>query len=448
MDDDLPALAAALLDAARRAGAAAADAVLVASRSVSVGVRDGALEEAERAEGVDLGLRVLIGARQASVSSSDTAPATLEAMAERAVAMAREAPEDPTCGLADAALLSPTRDAAGLDLDDPAPDLDPAGLEALAREAEATARATPGIAQTDQASAGQSRRTAYLATSTGFAGGFARSGIGLSCVAITGTGTGMERDGYGDSRTHRADLTAAAEIGRIAAERTLARANPRRPKTGRYPVLFDEPVAASLIGHLVAAINGTAVARGASWLRDAMGEPVLPAALDLVEEPLRPRGPASRPFDGEGLACTPRKLVEAGRLQTWLLDLATARKLGLASTGNAARAPGGPPSPAAANLRLTQGAASPAELMADMGTGLLVTSLIGSTINPTTGEYSRGASGMWVENGAPAYPVSGCTIAGNLRDMLASVTPANDARPHLSRVVPSLLVESLTIAGD
>lgn len=448
MDDDLPALAAALLDAARRAGAEAADAVLVASRSVSVGVRDGALEEAERAEGVDLGLRVLIGARQASVSSSDTAPATLEAMAERAVAMAREAPEDPTCGLADAALLSPTRDAAGLDLDDPAPDLDPAGLEALAREAEATARATPGIAQTDQASAGQSRRTAYLATSTGFAGGFARSGIGLSCVAITGTGTGMERDGYGDSRTHRADLTAAAEIGRIAAERTLARANPRRPKTGRYPVLFDEPVAASLIGHLVAAINGTAVARGASWLRDAMGEPVLPAALDLVEEPLRPRGPASRPFDGEGLACTPRKLVEAGRLQTWLLDLATARKLGLASTGNAARAPGGPPSPAAANLRLTQGAASPAELMADMGTGLLVTSLIGSTINPTTGEYSRGASGMWVENGAPAYPVSGCTIAGNLRDMLASVTPANDARPHLSRVVPSLLVESLTIAGD
>jgi PmbA protein len=437
----------ALLAAARRAGAEAADAVVVRGTSVSIGVRAGALEQAERSEGVDIGLRVLMGPRQACVSASDIKPETLTEMAERAVAMAREAPEDPHCGLADPAQLATGWDLAALDLCDESPEPDPAALQAAALTAEAAALDVAGISQVEAASAGHGRRAVHLAASNGFSGGYARSDHGLSCVAITGSGTGMERDYFGDMRLHRADLMTPAEIGRRAAERTLARANARQPRTGRYPVLFDERVAASLIGHLLSAIDGTAIARGASWARGLLGQPVLPDGLDLIEDPHLPRKSGSRPFDGEGLPTARRAIVEAGMLTGWTLDLATARKLGLASTGNASRGPAAPPSPSPSNIALTQGSASPAELMRDMGTGLLVTSMIGATINPNTGDYSRGASGLWIENGAPAYAVNECTIAGNLRDMLRALIPANDARPHLSRVVPSLMVPEMTLAG-
>ena len=257
----------------------------------------------------------------------------------------------------------------------------------------------------------------------------------------------MERDGAGESRIFQADLPDPESIGRLAGERAAARNGSRKPPSGAFPVVFDERVSASLIGHLTAAINGTSIARGASWLRDALGKPVMPRGFDLVEDPLRPRLAGSRPFDAEGLATAARPWVKDGVLQGWVLDLATARKLGLDSTANAARGPGAPPSPSLSNVVLTPGTASLGELVAGMGTGLWVTSLIGSTINPTTGDYSRGASGFWVENGTVAYPVNECTIAGNLRDMLMRLTAANDARPHLSTQVPSLLVEGLTIAG-
>ena len=271
---------------------------------------------------------------------------------------------------------------------------------------------------------------------------------GLYCVAITGTGTDMERDYYGDSRNHAGDMIGAAEIGRIAAERTLARAGARKPPTGTFPVLYDERISSSLIGHLLGAVNGAAIARGSSWLRDALGEQVLPDHLSVLEEPHRPRTAGARPFDAEGLPTRDRAIVEDGRLTGWTLDLATGRKLGMDSTGNAARSPSAPPQPTNWNIRLTQGTASPEDLLAQMGTGLLVTSMIGATINPTTGDYSRGAAGTWVENGVPVYPVNECTIAGNLRDMLRRIVPANDARTHLSRVVPSLLIEDMTIAGQ
>lgn len=447
MTPDPADLTAALLAAARAAGAEAADAMAVEAAAVSIAVRDGGLEEAERAEGVEVGLRVLIGRRQACVAASDTRPDTFAAMAERAVAMAREAPEDPFIGLADPAQLARGWDLAALDLADPAPEPAPAALEAAAREAEAAARAVPGISRTDRAGAGYSRRRVHLAATNGFAGGYTRTGHGLHVTAITGEGSAMERDHYGDSRLHAADMLPPAEIGRIAAERTLARAGARRPPTGRFPVLFDERVAASLVSHLLGAISGSAITRGASWARDLLGQPVLPAGLDLVEDPLRRRGPASRPFDAEGLATAPRAIVRDGILAGWTLDLATARKLGLASTASAARGPAAPPAPSVTNIALTQGAQSQAELLRDMGTGLLVTSMIGATINPTTGDYSRGAAGLWVEAGVPAYAVNECTIAGNLRTMLRALVPANDARPHLASVVPSLLVEGLTIAG-
>jgi PmbA protein len=444
---DLATLSEALLDAARAAGADAADALVVDGASLTVDVLNGRLEQAERAEGVEIGLRVMVGLRQASVSASDTRPETLREMAERAVGMARLAPEDPTVGLADAGMLSHVRNADALDLEDPASDPSPDALQEMALRAEAAALAVKGVSQVQSASAGFSRRHIHLAASNGFSGGYGRTSHGLSCVAITGEGLGMERDYFGDSRTHAADLMDAEEIGRIAAERTVERAGARKPPTGAFPVVYHERISSALIGHLLSATNGSAIARGASWARDLLGEPVLPQGLSLTEDPLRPRVGGSRPFDAEGLPTARRDLVADGILTGWTLDLATARKLGLTSTANAARGTGGPPVPSVTNVTLTPGERTLDELLAEMGTGLLITSMIGSSINATTGDYSRGASGFWVENGAITYPVNECTVAGNLRDMLRTITPANDARPHLSRVIPSLRVEGLTIAG-
>ncbi len=436
----------ALLDAARRAGAEAADAMAVDGRSTSIDIRAGALEQAERSEAVEIGLRVLIGGRQACVSASDISDATIAALAERAVAMAREAPDDPTAGLADPAQIARDWNLAALELADPAEELSAAALEADARAAEAGAMAARGITQV-QASAGYSARRVHLAATNGFSGAYARTSRSVSAVAFTGEGTAMERDYAGEGRVFQADLPDAAGIGALAAERALARAGAVKPRTGHFPVLFDERVAASLVGHLLSAVNGTSIARGASWLRDGLGQQVLPKGLSIIEDPLRPRISGSRPFDAEGLPTARRAIVQDGVLMGWTLDLATARKLGMASTANAARGTSSPPSPATSNIDLTPGSLTRDALIAQMGTGLLITSLIGSTINPTTGDYSRGASGFWVEGGEIRHPVNECTIAGNLREMLRSLIAANDARAHLSTRVPSLLVEGLTLAG-
>jgi PmbA protein len=446
MTASLSDLTSALLDAARRAGAETADALAVSGTAVSIEIRKQALEQAERAEGVDIGLRVLVGGRQACVSASDTSAATIAALAERAVAMAREAPVDPHVGLADPDQLARDWDHATLDLSDSAPEPSAAMLEAAARAVEAAALGHAGITQVE-AAAGYSRRQLHLAATNGFSGGYGRTSTSLSAVAFTGQGTAMQRDYAGEQRVHAADLPAADQIGRLAAERTLARVGSVKPRTGTFPVVYDERVAASLVGHLLSAINGSSVARGSSWARDLLGKPVLPAGMSLIEDPHRPRISASRPFDGEGLPTKRREIVADGVLTGWVLDLATGRKLGMESTANASRGTGAPPSPSTTNIDLTPGIVTRDDLLAQMGTGLLVTSMIGSTINPTTGDYSRGASGFWVENGALAYPVHECTIAGNLRDMLLRIVPANDARAHLSTRVPSILIDGMTLAG-
>jgi PmbA protein len=360
--------------------------------------------------------------------------------------MAREAPEDPYAGLADPDQLARGWDIAAYDLCDPAPEPAAADLERLARAAESAAMSRPGIVQVE-AGAGYSQRRMYLAASNGFEGGYARSSCSVSAVAFVGEGAGMERDWAGEGRVYLSDMPDPDAIGHLAAERALSRVGAAKPRTGAYPVLFDERVASSLIGHLLSAINGSAIARGSSWLRDALGTQVLPRGLSVIEDPHRPRISGSRPFDAEGLATRRRALVDDGVLTGWTLDLATGRKLGMPSTANASRSTTAPPSPSTSNIDLTLGSVSQADLLAQMGTGLLVTSLIGSSINATTGDYSRGAFGFWVENGQITHPVNECTIAGNLRDMLLRITPANDARAHLSTRVPSLLVEGLTLAG-
>lgn len=445
---DLEKLTAKMLEAAKRAGAEAADAIAVKGESLSIEVANGALEHAERAEGIDLGLRVMIGQRSAVVSVSDASDATIAVMAERGVAMALAAPEDPYIGLAEPDQLATSWDLDALELVDPAEPASPETLKAMALEAESAALAVSGISKVDSAGGSYSSSRMHLATSNGFGGGYGRTSTGLYCTAISGDGLEMERDYKGDGRAFAVDMLSAGEIGRIAGERAVALIGASQPPTGAFPVLFDERVSSTLIGHLMAAINGRAVARGASWLKNAMGERVLPEGMDLVEDPFRTRVGGSKPFDGEGLATQRRAWVENGVLKGWVLDLASGRQLGMESTGNAARGAGSAPSPSVGNLTLTAGVQNREALIKEMGTGLIVTSMIGSSVNPNTGEYSRGASGFWVENGEIIRPVNECTVAGNLRDMLGSMIAANDGQTHLSRVVPSLLVEGLTIAGS
>ena len=436
-----------LLDAAKTAGADQADVIVMQETSVGIGVAERALEEAERSEGREAGLRVLLGRRQACVSGGDLSEYALQGMAERAVALAREAPEAPYCGLAEPGQTSGHVDPSTLELVDMADPPSPEELEALAREGEDAALAIEGISQVQQASASWGRTSITLAASNGFSGGYARTSTGIGVSAIAGEGLGRERDFAGESRVRRADLPDAAGIGRLAAERAVAALNPRKPPGGAVPVLFDERVSSSLLMHLLSAVNGSSVARGASWLKDNMGEAVLPQALSVVEDPLIVRGPASRPFDAEGIAAKSRPLVENGILARWVLDLSSSRQLGLETTGNARRGTSSPPAPGTTNVRITQGSISREDLIRDMGTGLMITSMIGSSVNPTTGAYSRGASGFWVEGGEIAYPVNEITVAGSLPEMMKTLVPANDADLNRAIAAPSILVEGLVIGA-
>lgn len=437
----------ALLDAAKKAGADQADAIAISTREVSVSVREGALEEAEGAESTDYGLRVLIGRRQACVSASDPAPDVIAELAERAVAMASAAPEDPWCGLADPADLADPANAPDLELWDAADTLSPDALRDMSLTAEAAATAIAGVSQVESAGAGWRRSRVMLAMSNGFQGGYSRSSTSCSVSAVAGTGLGMETDYDFASRVWAADLPDPAEIGATAGGRAAERLNPRKAKQGAYPVLFHNRVSGGLVGHIMGAINGAAVARGSSWLSDRMDQQIIPAAFTLTDDPHRARGAASRPFDGEGMAIAPRVLIENGVLRGWLMDTATARQLGLKAPGGGRRGVGSPPSPSSSNLTLTQGGKSYEDLIRDMGEGLIITSLIGASINPNTGDYSRGASGFWVENGAISHPVNELTIAGSLPEFLMTMIPANDADLSKSLTAPSLLVEGLTVAS-
>jgi PmbA protein len=436
-------LAVRLVDAARRAGADAADAVAVRSMSLSVGVRQGAVEESERSESDDLGLRVFLGRRTAVVSTNDVA-ADVALLAERAVAMARVAPEDKFAGLADPGLLA--KDFPDLDLLDPElPTV--AVLEERAMRAEAAALAVKGVTKSEGASASAGIGGMVLVTSHGFHGAYLASHYSTAMSAIAGEGTAMETDYDFSSALHAGDLDLPEKIGRTAGERAVERLNPHKVATRKVPVIYDKRVANSLVGHLASAINGSAVARKTSFLKDKRGERLFRPGIRIIDDPLRRRGQRSRPFDGEGVAGRQLALIDDGVLTTWLLDCATARELDLVTTGHAQRGVSSAPSPGATNLYLEPGTASPAELMADVGEGFYVTSLIGMGVNQVTGDYSRGASGFWIENGKTTFPVSEVTIAGNLTDMFANLTPANDLEFRYGTNAPTIRVEDLTVAG-
>ncbi len=436
-------LAERLVAAARKAGADAADAVAVRSMSLSVEVRDGAVEESQRSEADDVGLRVLVGRRQSVVSTNDI-KADVAQLAERAVAMAKIAPEDRFAGLADPALLA--KDPPDLDLVDP--DLPSVALlEERAKAAEAAALAIKGVTKSEGASASAGIGGMVLATSHGFRGAYLTSRHGVAMSAIAGEGTAMERDYDFSSALHAADLDPSERIGRSAGERAVARLNPRKVSTKRVPIVFDRRIAGGLVGHLASAINGSAVARKTSFLRDKLGQQLFKPGIRIIDDPLRKRGQRSRPFDGEGVAGRALAIVDDGVLKTWLLDCATARELDLATTGHAQRGVSSPPSPGPTNLHLEVGARTPEELVADIADGFYVTELIGMGVNPVTGDYSRGASGFWIENGRRSYPVSEVTIAGNLIAMFGAIEPANDLEFRYGTNAPTVRMEGLTVAG-
>jgi PmbA protein len=435
----------ALLAAARAAGADAADAVLIGGTSLGVQRRLGQTEHVERSESRELGLRAFVGRRAAIVSSSVLDPAGFAALAERAVAMARVLPEDPHAGLA-AEMVAPPADAGPLDLDDPG-EPDVAALLDRAAAAEDAALATPGITNTEGAEAGFGRIEIALATSAGFLGQYRRSSHSVAATALAGSGTGMQRDYDYASAVHAADLEDGAAIGRRAAERALARLDPARPATATVSVVYDPRVAGGLVGHLLSAINGASVARGTSFLRERMGARVFAAGITIRDDPHRVRGPRSTSFDGEGVPTAPRDLIADGVLTTWLLDSRSARQLGLRSTGHAGRGTGGPPSPGATNVHLAPGTVSPAALIADIRLGLYVTELIGMGVNGVTGDYSRGAVGFMIRDGAIAEPVAEITVAGNLVDMFGRLVPADDLQFRRAVNAPTVRIDGMTMAG-
>ncbi|HKC32369.1 MAG TPA: TldD/PmbA family protein [Xanthobacteraceae bacterium] len=439
----LTTLAERLVAAARRAGADAADAVAERGMSLSVEVRDGTVEASERSEGDNMGLRAFVGRRQAVVSTNDLT-GNLDELAERAVAMARVAPEDKFAGLAEPDRLA--KQIPDLDLLDPElPSV--TQLETMARAAEAAALAVKGVSKSGGASASAGIGGMVLVTSGGFKGSYLGSRHGVSMQAIAGEGTGMEQDYDFSSAIHAADLTAPELIGRSAGERAVRRLNPRKVTTRRVPVVFDPRIAGSLVGHLASAINGGAIARKTSFLKDRMGERLFAPGIAIVDDPLRRRGLRSHPFDGEGVAGERRALVRDGVLASWILDCATARELGLATTGHARRGVSSTPSPGASNLHLEPGAVSADALIADIADGFYVTDLIGMGANMVTGDYSRGASGFWIENGERSYPVSEMTIAGHLNEIFRTLTPANDLVFRYGTNAPTVRLEGLTVAG-
>ena len=442
---DPASLLGALLEKAKKAGADDADAVIMHGISLSASYRLGKPEDLERSEGRDLGLRVLLGRRQAMVSTTDFAEDTLDTLVERAVAMARAVPQDPFCGLIEPEQLA--REWPDLELAD-AHEPDAEQLIDWARRAEETARAVPGVTNSEGGDAGWSRSRAALATSGGFSGGYETSRFSFSVSVLAGTGTGMERDYDWSSACFEEDLDNPEEIGKRAGERATRRLNPRKAASGAVPVVYDPRVSSGLIRHLSGAISGASVARGTSFLKDRLQQPVFESGIQVIDDPHRKRGLRSRPFDGEGAPTTARHIIEDGALTTWLLDSRSARQLDLRSTGHAARGTGGPPAPSPSNLYLAPGELSPQALMADIESGMYVTELIGMGVNGVTGDYSRGAAGYWIDKGEIAWPVSELTVAGNLKGMFAHLTPADDLTFRHGIDAPTLRIDGMTVAGQ
>lgn len=434
-----------LVHQARKAGADAADALYVCNASTGISVRLGAMEDVEQSESEEIGLRIFAGQRSATVSASDLEPVSLAALVDRCLAMAREAPEDPYATLAPDNMLMRGKLPALDMVDEDAPD--PAILKDRALAVEDAARSIPGISNSEGGGASMGRTQIALATSHGFAGSYATSVHGTWASVLAGEGANMQRDHASHSSRHLSDLEDAEHIGRRAGHRAVARLGAAKIEGGEMPVIFDPRVGGSLIGHLIGAIAGSAITRRSSFLLDDLGAQLFDSGVTIVDDPLRKRGLRSRPFDGEGLPTHRSALIDKGVLTGWLLDAASARQLGKAPTGHASRGTSGAPGVSATNVHMEPGTASPGELMQGIKRGIYVTELIGMGVNPVTGDYSRGASGFLIENGAVGQAVTEITIAGTLKEMFAALVPANDLSFRYAINTPTMRIDGMTVAG-
>ncbi|NIA71199.1 TldD/PmbA family protein [Pelagibius litoralis] len=442
--DDSLSLLEDLIRKAKASGADTADAVLFESISLSHAQRLGTPEKLEREESQDVGLRVMIGKRQAIVSSTDLGAASLDGLVERVVAMARAVPEDPYCGLADESDLAKTIP----DLDILDPEEPPAALLIeRARICEEAAMAVAGVTNSEGAEASWGRARIALVTSNGFAGTYGRSSHSMGVSVIAGEGLGMESDYEFSTAVYGSELEAPESVGRSAGERAVRRLGATKPQTEKLPIVYDPRVSNGLLRHLAGAISGPSIARGTSFLKDKLGERIFAEGITIVDDPHRPHGLSSKPFDAEGLANGKLNIIDGGVLTTWVLDLSSARQLGLKSTGHAARGTSSPPSPSTSNLYMAAGKVSPEALMADIDKGFYVTSMMGMGINGVTGDYSRGASGFRIENGKLGAPISEATVAGNLKDMFLNLTPADDLVFKYGANAPTLRIDGMTLAG-
>ncbi len=433
-----------LIRDAKTAGAEAADAVFFESIGLAHAQRLGTPERLEREESQEIGLRVMIGKRQAIVSTTDLGKASLSALVERVVAMARVVPEDPYCGLAEAGELAKSfPDLEILDAEEPAAQV----LIERARVCEEAARAVPGVTNSEGAEAGWGRAEIALVTSNGFAGSYARSSHSVGVSVVAGEGLGMESDYEFSTAVYGDELEDPEKVGRTAGERAVRRLGPAKPETEKLPIVYDPRVSMGLLRHLASAISGPAIARGTSFLKDKLNERVFAEGIAIIDDPHRPHGLNSKPFDAEGLANRRYDIVKDGVLTTWVLDLASARQLGLKSTGHAARGTSSPPSPSTSNLYMAPGKVSPEALMADIDKGFYVTNMMGLGINGVTGDYSRGAAGFRIENGKLGAPIAEATVAGNLKDMFLNLTPADDLTFKYGVNAPTLRIDGMTLAG-
>ena len=445
METDNQTFLAQLLDAAKSAGADGADVMLARGQSTDVTMRLGKVEASERSEEFDVGLRVFVGQRTASVSTSQLDTKTINELATRAVAMAKLAPVDPYVRLATAEEIAKT--IPDLDMFDPAMP-DALALQDRAAAAEDAANNNKAIKTVDHASAGHGIVDVLIGTSAGFLAGYQRSSHGISAVVIAERDGHMERDYDYSAAVYGSDLESAETVGKNAARRAVERLGASKPQTGSFPVVYDRRVAASLVGTMAGAINGAAIARGTSFLKDSLGKKVTRANLNFIDDPLRPRGMGSRLFDAEGLAVSKRKMIDNGVLTGWLLDLASASKLGMTPTGNARRGVGSAPSPGTSNFFIENGTLSRDAMIADIEEGFLVTEMIGSTVDMITGDYSRGAGGFWISKGKISHPISEATIASNLKDMFMQITAADDIDLRDSTASPSLRIDQMMVAGS
>ena len=444
MKNELLELAQETMNLALKAGATAAEAMVAESRDSSISIRHGVVEELEQSESRAVGLRVFAGQSSATIASSVLTKEARQKLAERVVAMAKLAPPDSYAGLADPQQLAQQQ----VDYDLVSKTYPSASeLKKLVEETEAAGLGIAGISKSGGAGASSSSSTTALAFSNGFAKSWQRTGFGLSISLVAGEGTSMVRDYYGSSANHFEDVESPTYIGAKAAERTVARINPHKLQSQSVNVIFDRRVSASLLGHLAGAINGASIARGVSFLKEKLGQQVFKSNVTIVDDPHRLRGFSSKSFDGEGLPTSRRNFIDKGILTSWVLDLRSGRQLNLQSTASASRGLASNPSPSTSNLHMEAGTSSREEMIRALGKGLLITEFIGNANNAATGDYSRGASGFWIENGEIQFPVSEITVAGNLNQMFLNLTPASDLEFRGATNAPSCLVEGMTLAG-